>query len=87
MALEESELEMARRHVAEGERHVRLQCEITDHLRALGAPTQVAEQLRRQFEELLTQHRKHLADIERRGTVSPADLPMNVRFQDVSGTR
>lgn len=62
----ETEIEMVRRHVAEGERHVRLQHEIIDHLRALGAPTEVAEQLSVQFEELLVMHRGHLAKLEER---------------------
>lgn len=60
----ESELEMVRRHVAEGERHVQSQVEIIAHLQTLGAPTLLAEQLKRQFEELLVMHRQHLAKLE-----------------------
>ena len=63
--LDESELEMARRHLAEGERHVRLQDEIIEHLRQLGASTEIAEQLKVQFEELLVMHRQHLERLER----------------------
>ena len=55
---------MARRHVAEGERHVRVQREILAHLQARGLPTDMAEQLLRQFEELLVMHRDHLTRLE-----------------------
>jgi len=61
----ETELEMARRHVAEGERHVRLQEQIIAHLQGLGADTTIAQQLKGQFEELLVMHRQHLAKLER----------------------
>lgn len=81
MAFDESELEMARRHVAEGERHVRLQIEIVDHLHALGAPTEVAEQLMTQFEELLVMHRQHLAQLEERQGEAPSVLRSIVRDQ------
>ena len=60
----ESELEMVRRHVAEGQRHVRSQHEIVVHLREMGAPTEIAEQLERQFEELLEMHRQHLSRLD-----------------------
>lgn len=76
MAFGETELEMVRRHVAEGERHVRLQHEIIEHLRVLGAPIEIAEQLMRQFEELLVMHRQHLAKLEGGQTVaSPRSEP------------
>ncbi len=60
----ESELEMVRRHVAEGERHVRLQREIVARLREMGAPTEDAERLQLQFEELLLMHQNHLSKVE-----------------------
>lgn len=60
---------MARRHVAEGERHIRLQREIIASLESLGADTTVAKQLELRFEELLAQHRRHLAKLE--GPTSP----------------
>ena len=55
---------MARRHVADGERHVRVQADVIERLRALGASTAMAEQLQSQFEELLVMHRRHLAKLE-----------------------
>ena len=66
MVSRESELEMARRHVAEGERHVRVQRDVIAHLRELGASTELAEQLERQFVELLAMHQQHLAKLESR---------------------
>ena len=60
----ETELDMALRHVAEGERHIRIQDQIIAHLAVLGAPTELAEQLKRQFEELLVMHKQHLARLE-----------------------
>jgi len=68
----ESELEMARRHVAQGERHVRLQRDVITHLRELGASTEIAEQLELQFIELLAMHRQHLAKLETRASGASA---------------
>jgi hypothetical protein len=61
---DESALEMAQRHVAEGERHVEAQRRIIAHLRELGGSTVVAEELLREFEELLAVHQSHLRRIE-----------------------
>jgi hypothetical protein len=60
----ESALEMAQRHVAEGERHVESQRRIIAHLRELGGATDVAEQLLSEFEDLLAVHKSHLRRIE-----------------------
>jgi hypothetical protein len=60
----ESELEMALRHVAQGERHVEAQRRILAHLRELGGATDVAEQLLAEFEDLLAVHKSHLRRIE-----------------------
>ena len=60
----ESALEMAQRHVAEGERHVEAQRRIIAHLRELGGATDVAEQLLSEFEDLLAVHKSHLRRIE-----------------------
>jgi hypothetical protein len=60
----ESELEMAQRHVAQGERHVEAQRRIIAHLRELGGSTVVAEQLLTEFEDLLAEHKSHLRRLE-----------------------
>lgn len=60
----ESALEMAQRHVAQGERHVEAQRRIIAHLRELGGSTVVAEQLLNEFEDLLAVHKSHLRQIE-----------------------
>jgi hypothetical protein len=60
MALPESELEMAARHVAEGERHVTLQEQIVSHLGEIGASTDVARDLLVEFRSTLGRHRAHL---------------------------
>ena len=64
MAERESDLAMARRHVAEGERHVYLQCRIVERLHKLGASTDLADQLLGEFEHTLRTHREHLLRIE-----------------------
>jgi len=64
MAGRETELEMVRRHVAQGERHVALQQEIIGHLRELGGSTELAERLLTEFEQVLQSHREHLRRIE-----------------------
>ena len=58
------EIEMVQRHVAQGERHLQLQHRILAHLQEIGAPTEVAQELERQFEEILKMHRQHLARLE-----------------------
>lgn len=65
----ESELEMALRHVAQGERHVEAQRRIIAHLREIGGSTTIAEQLLTDFEDLLAEHKSHLRRLE----VSPPE--------------
>ncbi|MBS3649662.1 hypothetical protein KEU06_13700 [Pseudaminobacter sp. 19-2017] len=60
----ETEIEMVRRHVREGERHVAIQKSILDDLAAAGRPTDLAKKLLAEFEETLAQHRAHLARLE-----------------------
>ena len=64
MSFGESELEMARRHVAEGERHVLGQRRIIARLRELEADTGIAEDLLAAFETALGEHRAHLDHLE-----------------------
>lgn len=60
----ETELQMAERHVRDGERHVASQREILSHLRNHGHPTELAERLLANLEELLAMHREHLAHLK-----------------------
>ena len=64
MVLSESDLEMVRRHVSEGERPIALQHRIIAHLREIGGSTELAEQLLAEFERTLLSHRRHLARAE-----------------------
>jgi hypothetical protein len=59
--LMETELEMVKRHVRQGERHVKRQREIVQELFDHKHPTVLAEQLLLAFEETLFDHRAHLA--------------------------
>jgi hypothetical protein len=61
---EESELDMAERHVREAEAHICRQKEIIDELRRDGHPTEAAENLLRVFEVTLESHRQGLARIK-----------------------
>lgn len=61
MAARETKLEMAERHVRDGERHVVGQQEILARLREHGRSTDLAERLLTNLEDLLAMHRKHLA--------------------------
>ena len=66
----ETLIQMAERHILEGERHVRSQRAILARLDADGLPTDVAEDLLQQFESSLADHRASLArmrDEQRRG--------------------
>ena len=56
----ETELEMAERHVREGEAHVARQRDLVAELRRDGHDTEQAEQLLTTFEATLAQHRKGL---------------------------
>ena len=60
----ETELEMVRRHVREGEMHVKRQGEIVAELKEQGAPVDMAVALLNQFQNLLRQHKEHLARLE-----------------------
>ena len=57
----EAELEMAARHVREGEEHVTRQREIVDQLPASGEVADMARMLLAEYEETLDLHRLHLA--------------------------
>lgn len=61
----ESQLQMAERHVREGEQHVVNQQDIIAHLREHGHSTELAERLLRNLQDLLTMHRQHLARLRR----------------------
>lgn len=56
----ETELEMAERHVQQGQLHVARQCELIEELRIDGHDTTQAEELLAEFEAILAEHRKHL---------------------------
>ena len=60
----ESELQMVERHIRDGERHVANQREIVAHLSSLGHPTELAQRVLRNLEELLAMHRRHLDHIQ-----------------------
>lgn len=75
MTQTETLLEMMRRHVAEGERHVRRQREIVQELSAREHPTEMAEQLLATFEGTLREHRIHLARLEAETRASPQPPP------------
>ncbi|MBA2466343.1 MAG: hypothetical protein H0V46_01905 [Sphingomonas sp.] len=65
MAQLESDRDMVRRHVAEGEHHVALQQRIIGHIRDRGGSTTMAEDLLTAFEQTLGAHRAHLERLER----------------------
>jgi len=71
MADKETELEMVQRHVREGEAHVERQREIVAELRARGDRTDLAVALLAEFEDMLRQHRAHLARVETKGAAPP----------------
>jgi len=71
----ETELEMAARHVREGEINVKRQCELVEKLRIDGHDTKEAEELLAEFEAILAQHKQHLelireTEIRRRQTAT-----------------
>jgi hypothetical protein len=55
------ELDMARRHVAEGAARVAKQRQLVENLEADGYPTELAHQLLTSLEDTLEQMRRHLA--------------------------
>jgi hypothetical protein len=64
MEAEETLVEIARRHVLEGETHLRRQVEIVAELRRDGHPTEIAEALLGEFEQTLKDHKTHLSRLE-----------------------
>ena len=63
---EESELEMVRRHVRQGVARAARQFQLVAELRADGRPTEAAERLLTNFEEIQRQHEAHFARLEGR---------------------
>ncbi len=63
---EETELEMVRGHVRQGAACVARQFQLVAELRADGRPTEAAERLLANFEEIQRQHEAHLARLEGR---------------------
>jgi hypothetical protein len=57
---DEMEIQIAERHVVEGERIVALQCELIQRLSEKGHPTERAERVLVRLETALEKHRKHL---------------------------
>lgn len=64
MSAEETELEMVRRHVREGEEHLAGRRALVAHLKASNLPTGEAEALLNTFEDSQRQHEAHLARLE-----------------------
>ncbi|EYD76998.1 hypothetical protein Rumeso_01408 [Rubellimicrobium mesophilum DSM 19309] len=61
---EETEIEMARRHVREGEEHVARQREIIDRLPSTGEVAEIARTLLADYEDSLALHRAHLGRLQ-----------------------
>ena len=57
------QIEMIRRHIAAGEKHVASQREIIRRFREIGADTLLAEDILEEFEATLAQHQAHLAQM------------------------
>jgi hypothetical protein len=55
----QSDLDMAERHIAEGEEHIVLQEELLTGLRTKGLPTAEAEKLLALLNDTQVEHRKH----------------------------
>jgi hypothetical protein len=70
----ETELEVARRHVAEGERHVAIQQDILRRMQAGTRDLDMAEATLVQFEHTLTAYRIQLARLE--AGIKPARPPL-----------
>ena len=64
MGADETELEMVRRHIREGERHLTGQRALIARLKDSNLPTKEAEALLGSFEDLQRQHEAHLARVE-----------------------
>ena len=72
MAKGETELQMVRRHVREGEAHVQRQREIVTEMWERGAPTEIAVTLLEAFQDTLRQHKAHLVRLEARDDAGSA---------------
>ena len=64
MSEKENDLQMVRRHVRQGAARVVRQFQLVAQLRADERPTEAAEQLLANFEEIQWQHEAHLARLE-----------------------
>jgi hypothetical protein len=64
MSAAETKLEMLRRHVRQGAEHVANQRALIARLKESALPTQEAEDLLANFEDLQRQHEAHLARAE-----------------------
>ena len=73
MQIDESELEMVERHIREGEEHLASQRKIVASLSSESGFLEAAHELLRLFEEILEQHREHLARLLQQGR--EADFP------------
>lgn len=62
---------MVKRHVRDGKRHLVLQTEIVARLKSGGHPTETAEQLLANLENLQRLHREHLARLIGEGRPKP----------------
>lgn len=60
------DLDAAHRHLEQAKRHVRIQCDILDHLRQTGGAADLAERLLADFEASLADHRRAYERIESR---------------------
>jgi hypothetical protein len=68
---DETELEMVRRHVREGEEHLAKQRALIARLKTSHRPTEDAEALLDTFEDLQRQHKAHLVLIESKDARAP----------------
>jgi hypothetical protein len=64
-AVIETELQMARRHVAEGRARIEAQEQLISRLHDLGQPTELAEQLLALLKDTIVQMQAHKAYLER----------------------
>lgn len=76
----ETLIEMARRHVAEGESHVAGQRQLIARLEDRSLPTQEAWALLAQFEQALASHRAHFDQIRREQLAGRRDSAGNLSF-------
>lgn len=78
----ETPIEMARRHVAQGEAHVRRQREIVARLSERQLPSQEAMELLLEFEDTLQDHRASLARMEQEQQLGQRDASGNLQARD-----